>query len=81
MVLHGGDQDFVARADVLPAPGLRHQVDAFRRAPHVNDFAVVGGIQEPLQLDPRILISLCGALAEQVDPAVNVGVVLRVILH
>ena len=33
------DQNFVAGADVLAAVSLRHQIDAFRRAAHVDDFA------------------------------------------
>ena len=39
------------------------------------------GVHEPLQLDARILVSLGGALAEQVNAPMDVGVVLRVIVH
>ena len=39
VVLHGGDQDFVACADVLAAVGLRDQVDAFGGAADENNFA------------------------------------------
>ena len=68
-------------AEVLAPVGLRHQVDAFRRAAHIDDFARLGGVQEPLQLDARILVSLRGALAEQVNAPVDVGVILRVIVQ
>ena len=49
MVLHGGNQDFIAAADVLAAIGLRHQVDGFRGAANEDDLFLVGGIQELLR--------------------------------
>ena len=46
VVLHGGDEHFVARADVRAAVGLRHEVDGFGGAAHEDDLARVGGVAE-----------------------------------
>ena len=46
VMLHFREQDFVAGFDVLAAPGLRDQVDAFGRAARENDFVRRCGIDE-----------------------------------
>ena len=48
VMLHGGDEHFVAGANVSAAVGLRHEVDAFRRAADEDDLARVGGVEETL---------------------------------
>jgi len=81
MMFHRRDQDFVAGADVLAAVGLRHQVDALRRTANIDDFARLSSVHEPLELDPRILIGLRGALAEQVNATMDIGAVNQVIVQ
>ena len=39
VVLHGGDEHFIACADVLPPVGLRHEVDGLGGAAHEDDLA------------------------------------------
>ena len=63
VMLHGGDQDFVAGLHVLPAVGLRDQVDALRGPAHEDDLPRIGGVQESLDLDPRAFVRFRGALA------------------
>ena len=40
------DNDFIARADMLAAKGLRDQIDRLGRAAHEDDFALDGGVQK-----------------------------------
>ena len=46
VVLHGGDQHFIARADMRAAVGLRDQVDGLGGAAHKDDFALVGALRK-----------------------------------
>src|SRR5262249_8941598 len=49
VMLHGRDQDFVARANVLPSVTLRHQVDGFGGSAHEYDFFPIAGVEEALR--------------------------------
>jgi hypothetical protein len=48
MVLHGGDQHFIAGLHAGAAEGLRNEIDAFCRAAHENDLVGVRGVDESL---------------------------------
>ena len=78
VVLHLGDEHFVALADVGAAEGLSDQVDGLGRAAHEDDLARVRRVQERLNLDAGLFIGACRALAEQVHAAMDVGVVFGV---
>ena len=74
VVLHGGDQDFVAGGDVRAAVGLRDEVDAFGGAAHEDDFARVRGVQEFLRGPARRFVFFGRMLGEEMHAAMNVGV-------
>src|SRR6266849_721525 len=48
VMLHGGDEYFVAGVNVSAAVGLRHEVDTFRGATNKDDLARIGGVEEAL---------------------------------
>ena len=81
VMLHRGDQDFIAGADVLAAIALRDQVDGLGRAAHKDDLALVGGIQKALHRAPRRFVLLGRVLGEIVHAAMNVGVVALVVMR
>ena len=74
VVLHGGNDDFVALSYVLAAVALGYQVDSFSGAPYEDDLTVVRGVEELPYLGPGTLVVLSGPLAQGVDPPVHVGV-------
>ncbi len=81
VVLHGGDEHFVASADVDAAVGLRNEVDGLGSAADKDDFARVGGVQKfPHRLARRIVRLGC-AHAERVNAAMNVGVHVVVVIR
>src|SRR5262249_31133093 len=57
MVLQAGDQDLVAGADVLPSPGLGHEVDRFGGAAREDDLRRVWGVEEAGHVRPRSAVS------------------------
>ena len=79
MVLHGGDKHFIAGLHLRAPESLRHEVDAFRRAAHEDDFARVGGVEEFLDGQPRGLILFGRVLGKKVDAAMDVGVAALVV--
>ena len=81
VVLHLRDQHLIALADMRAAIRLRHEVDRFGRAAHEHDLARARGIQEALRFLAGQLVGLRGALAQQVDAAMDVRVVLGVAPH
>ena len=78
VVLHRGEQDFVAGSHVGVAPTAGHRVDAGRRAGREDDFAGVLGADERPDLLAGLFVLLGAPLAERVDAAVDVGVVVLV---
>ena len=71
------------------SPGPRHyaperlgdQIDAFGGVAREDDFAHGGCVDEALHRGAGVLERLGGALAEQVDAAVDVRIVLAVVGH
>jgi hypothetical protein len=78
VVLHARDEDLVPGLQPRPQEAVRHQVDALGGAAGEDDLALAPGVQEPLHGDARALVSRRGPLAQRVDGAVDVGVVVRV---
>ena len=74
VVLHAGDQDLVARAELAPAPALRDEVDAFGRPAGEDDLAGRRRVEEAGDLLAHLVVRHRGALAQVVHPAVDVGV-------
>ena len=74
MVLHAGDQDFVARTDVGAPEALRDQIDAFGRAAHENDFVDMRRVEELLRGAAGGLVIFGRGLREIMDAAMDVGV-------
>ena len=78
VVLHRGDEDFVAGSDVRIAPTAGHQVDAGGRAGREDDFAGISAPMKARDFFAGFLVLLGAALAERVDAAVDVGVIALV---
>ena len=81
VVLHGGDHHLVSRAETCTPERLGHQIDAFGGVAREDDFARRDGVDEALHRRAGVLERLGGALAEQVDAAVDVRIVLAVVDH
>ena len=78
VVLELGGDHHVARTQVRPAPRVGDQVDGLGRVAHEHDLALARGVEEPGDLAPGRLEALGRVLAQLVDAAVDVGVVVRV---
>ncbi len=78
VVLHLGEQDFVAPLDIGIAPTPRHGVDAGRRAIREDALFGRGRVDEPTNLFPRLIEQFVRFLGKLVDAAMHVGIVLFV---
>ena len=81
VVLHGRDDDLVARPQVLPAVALGHQIDPLGGPTGEDDLPIVRRVQELPHAGAPALVRLGRHLAEEMDPTVHVGVLLRVVAH
>ena len=79
-MLHLGQDDGVAAADVPPAPRVGDEVDRLGRVAGEDDLVAVGRVDEPGDLGPRPLVCGRRLLADRVDAAMDVGVVLAVVV-
>ena len=75
VVLHGGDHNLIAGLDVPAAVCVGDQVDALGSAPHKDNLAPIGSVDEALYLDPRLFVMPRGALAQFVYAAMDVGII------
>src|SRR5438094_144244 len=75
VVLHGRDDDLIARPEELAAIGLGHQVDALGGAADEDPLARIGSVEELLDPGAGSLEVARGPLTQQVNAAVDVGVV------
>jgi hypothetical protein len=76
VMLEDGRHDAVAAFDVVPAPRVRDEVQGLGRVAHEDDLALARRVDEPRDLRAGFLERGGRALAELVDPAVDVRVVL-----
>ena len=81
VVLHLGQDDGVATIDVPPAPRVADEVDRLGRVAGEDDLVAVRSVDEPRDLRPRLLVLGRRLLADRVDPAMDVGVVLAVVVR
>ena len=79
VVLDGGDDDLVARPDPRAAVARGDQVDALGGAADEHDLARIGGVEEALDADARLLVGLGGLLAQEMHAPVHVRVLQRVV--
>ena len=80
VVLHLGQDDRVAAGDVAAAPRVRDEVDRLGRVAGEDDLVAVGRVDEAGDLDAGRLVLGRRLLADRVDPAMDVGVVLAVVV-
>ena len=80
VVLHLGQDDRVAAVDVAPAPRVGDEVDRLGRVAGEDDLVAVRGVDEPGDLGARLLVLGRRLLADGVDAAMDVGVVLAVVV-
>ena len=78
VMLHLRDEDLVALVQELPSPALRHEVEGFGDAPREHDRLGTRCTEEPREVRARALEQLGGLLAQHVEAAVGVRVVVRV---
>src|SRR6516164_4453354 len=77
-MFHGGDEDFVAGADLASAETGGDQIDPLGGAADKNDLARLGSVQKALDFDSGHFVFVGGPLTEVMDAAVNVGVLFAV---
>ena len=75
VVLHRGEEDFVAGLHVGIAPTAGDEVDAGGRAGGEDDFRALFGADEGADLFAGLFVQLGAPIAERVDAAMDVGVV------
>ena len=80
VVLHLGQDDGVAPVDVGAAPGIGDEVDRLGGVAGEDQLVAVGRVDEPGDAHTRRLVGRGRLLADRVDPAVDVGVVLAVVV-
>ncbi len=80
-MLHFREQNHVAGLEVFCSPRTRDEIDAFGRAARENDFVGAFGIDEFRGAGARGFKRVRGAIAQFVDAAMDVGVVVLVIMH
>src|SRR3712207_1433500 len=81
VVLHLGDHDLVAFLDYTAAVAVHDEVDALGHAAHEDALARLARVDEAAHLLARALVGGRGALAQVVDAAVYVGVLLAQVLR
>jgi hypothetical protein len=77
-MLHVCDQYFIAGLQFRAQETLRDQVDGFGGATGKNDLAFGWSVDKLRQLSASSLIQICRFLAQRVNPAVNICVVLTI---
>ena len=79
VMLHGGDEHFVAGVNVGAAVGLRHEVDGFRGAANKDDVARIGSVEERLHRPARPFVLFRRMFGKEMHATVDVGVVPLVV--
>src|SRR5205814_3868607 len=79
-MLERADQNLVARSQPRTGPGLRHQINAFGRAPHEDDLARAAGVDEAPHALAGPLVGGRGRLAERMHAAMHIGVRMCLVL-
>jgi hypothetical protein len=77
-MLHLGDEYLVASADVRASERLRHQVYSLGRSSNEDDLAGACGVEESLNFFTRFFVGTRCALAQKVNPTMDVRVVFSV---
>ena len=77
VVLHPGEDDAIASAEVGTAPGLGHEVDAIGRAAHKQDFLCRRRTDVGAHRLTCCLVGLRGLLCQGVHASVDVAVGVR----
>ena len=77
VVLHHGECDAVAAAEVIEPPAIGDGVDARRRAPGEHQFLGCGGVDEGGDLAPRSFVQLSRFGGERVRPRCTLALCRR----
>ena len=80
MVLEFREQNHIARTKIGCAPSGGDKIDCFRGAACENNVLVSGRVDELRHTIARALVSGGGAIAQLVDAAMHVGVVVLIII-
>src|SRR5262245_28224081 len=79
MMLELRKEDGVAALEVGEGPGIGHEVDAFGGAASEDDFLGGAGIDEFRRAFARGFVGAGGPIAQLMDAAVNIGIVVLVV--
>ena len=79
VVLHLGQYDRVAAADVASTPGVGDEVDRFGGIPDEHDLVRVGGVDQARRHGPGVLVGRGRSFRQLVYAAVDVGGVFGVV--
>jgi hypothetical protein len=78
VVLHHRDHDRITVADLRASVTVGHEIDGLGRAAHEHDLPRLGRVEEPGDRGACGLVGLRRPLAEPVNGAMNVGILLGV---
>ena len=79
-MLHFREQNHVAGLEIFCAPRTGDEIDAFGRAARENDFVGAFGVDEFRGAGARGFEGVRGAVAQFVDAAMDIGVVVLVVM-
>ena len=80
-MLHFREQNHVAGLEIFCAPGTGDEIDAFGRAAREDDFVGAFGVDEFCGAGAGGFKRVRRAVAQFMDAAMDVGVVVLVIMH
>ena len=81
VMLHFREQNHVAGLEVFCSPRTRDEIDAFGRAAREDDFVGAFGVDEFRGARARGFERVRRAIAQLVDAAMDIGVVVLVVMH
>src|SRR5262249_2609389 len=80
VMFHLREQNLVPALDILGAPRLRDEIDALGRAAGEDDLVRAGGVDELRPARARRLAGRGGAIAQLMNAAMHVRVIVLVIM-
>ena len=80
MMVEGGDNDIVARRDILPSEGLCNEVDTLCGTTHEDDILGTGCMDEAGYLLTGSLVGIGSTGSQRMCTAMDVGVIVFVIV-
>src|SRR5437016_12207879 len=80
-MLHGRNNYLIARPHVLASVRVGDQIDGFRSTADKNDLPLLSGVDKSPDLISSGLVFLRGSFAQEMNAAMNIGVLRSVVMH